>query len=85
MYRVVQWNTELLAGDAFYFPGSRNVDTNDRAKDHNNKPPAFIILEHVNADRVEGRNSTHDANPLGWLQVPDCHFVKPGAGGLMGV
>jgi len=54
LYKVVHWNTDLLSGEAFYFPGSLDVISNTAAPDHNQHPPAFIILQHINADSNSG-------------------------------
>jgi hypothetical protein len=56
MTQVLHWDTSVMKGQAFYFPGSQEHEGSSKeAPDSNKKPPAFIILRHVDA-----------VNPMHW-------------------
>ena len=48
--QVWHWDTSVMKGQAFYFPGSQEQEGSSKeAPDSNKKPPAFIILKHLDA------------------------------------
>lgn len=47
---MVHWDITLLGGNAFYLPGSQECAGSLKEKaDYNLKPPAFIILKHIDS------------------------------------
>lgn len=52
-YRVLEFNRTLLEGKVFYYPGSINIAEGERVANHNNVPPAFIILQRMDACEMQ--------------------------------